>query len=59
MGIFPDRLKFSEVKPLYKKGNRAELYNYKPVSLCPIFYKLLKEPFIKDCTLTSVRILYC
>ena len=24
MGIFPDRLKFSEVKPLFKKGNRTD-----------------------------------
>ena len=32
-GIFPDRLKFSEVKPLYKKGVKTEIYNYRSISL--------------------------
>ena len=26
-GVFPDRLKFSEVKPLYKKGNTSDFSN--------------------------------
>ena len=29
-GVFPNRLKFSEIKPLYKKGIKTELSNYRP-----------------------------
>jgi len=32
-GIFPDRLKFSEVKPLYKAGDKTEFSIYRPISL--------------------------
>jgi phosphatidylinositol kinase/protein kinase (PI-3 family) len=31
--IFPQRLKYSVVKPLYKKSERNYIYNYGPVSL--------------------------
>jgi hypothetical protein len=40
-GILPDRLKFSEVKPLHKKGEKAEITNYRPISLLPPFLKSL------------------
>jgi hypothetical protein len=29
-GIFPDRLKYAIVKPVFKKGNRHEVSNYRP-----------------------------
>ena len=32
-GIFPERLKFSEIRPVHKKGPTSELSNYRPVSL--------------------------
>ena len=35
-GIFPDRLKFSEVKPLFKKGASTEFSNY-----CPILFNFV------------------
>jgi len=28
LGIFPDRLKFSEVKPIFKKGSTTDFSNY-------------------------------
>jgi hypothetical protein len=32
-GIFPDRLKYAEVKPQPKKGDKSESSNYRPISL--------------------------
>jgi len=32
-GVFPDRLKYAEVKPIFKKGNKQEISNYRPISL--------------------------
>ena len=42
-GIFPDRLKFSEVKPIFKKGAPSEVANYRPISLLPSFSKIMEK----------------
>jgi len=39
-GIFPDHLKFSILKPIYKKGNRMNPANYRPISLLASFFKV-------------------
>jgi hypothetical protein len=33
LGIFPDRLKYSEIKPLFKKGDKQNISNYRPISI--------------------------
>lgn len=36
-GIFPTRLKFSEIKPLFKKGDKMNLSSYRPIFLLTPF----------------------
>jgi hypothetical protein len=45
-GIFPDRLTFPAVKLLYKKGDKSELSNYRPISLLPTFSKIIWENYL-------------
>jgi len=42
-GIFPDRLKCSIIKPLYKKGNKRNVSNYRPISLLTSFSKIFEK----------------
>jgi len=41
-----NRLKFSEIKPIYKKGDKTLITNYRPISLLPYFKKFLKRLYI-------------
>ena len=42
-GIYPDRLKYSEVKPLFKSGNATDLAHYRPISLLTSFSKIFEK----------------
>jgi hypothetical protein len=42
-GIFPDRLKYAIVKPIFKKGNKQEISNYRTMSLLISFSKIIEK----------------
>ena len=42
-GQFPNRLKYSVVKPLYKKGERDNVDNYRPISMPSVFSKVIEK----------------
>ena len=46
-GLIPDCIKIAKVIPMYKKGTQDTLNNYRPISLLPIFNKLLEKLVFK------------
>jgi hypothetical protein len=42
-GIFPNPLKVSTVRPLYKKGDKTNMSNYRPISLLTTFSEILQK----------------
>ena len=42
-GVFPTRLKFAEVKPIFKKGEKNVTTNYRPISLLTSFSKIFEK----------------
>jgi len=43
--IFPSSLKHAEIIPIHKKGSKSDISNYRPISLLPVFSKLLEKVF--------------
>ncbi len=42
-GYFPDKLKFAKVTPIHKSKSKLECGNYPPISILPIFSKILEK----------------
>ena len=42
-GIFPEKMKISEIIPLYKTKDKHLMTNYRPVSLLPVISKVLEK----------------
>lgn len=42
-GIFPEKFKTARVIPIFKKGNVEDVKCYRPVSLLPVFSKILEK----------------
>jgi hypothetical protein len=42
-GIFPDLLKIAKVTPVFKSGEHSDLGNYRPISVLPVFSKVLER----------------
>lgn len=42
-GVFPDELKLARVVPVHKKGSRADVGNYRPISILPSLSKIFEK----------------
>ena len=42
-GIFPEWLKYSIIKPSFKKGDRTTASSYRPISLLTAFLKVIEK----------------
>jgi len=42
-GVFPDKWKTATVTPLYKKGDRYDMQNYRSILIISVFAKLLER----------------
>lgn len=47
-GIFPDALKTSIIKPMFKKENRELMKYYRPVALIPVISKIFEKYIYKE-----------
>jgi hypothetical protein len=41
-GVFPDRLKYAIIRPLYKNGDKCDACNYRPISLLTSLSKVFE-----------------
>jgi hypothetical protein len=42
-GVYPDALKIARVVPIFKKGDRNDFGNYRPISTLSVFNKILEK----------------
>jgi hypothetical protein len=47
LGVFPENWKTAKITPLYKKGDRYDVQNYRPISIISVFAKLLERLICK------------
>ena len=42
-GVFPSVLKIGNISPIYRKGPKDKLANYRPISILPVFGKIFEK----------------
>ena len=50
VGIFPGDWKLANIEPIFKKGKRSFVKNYRPISLLPVIFRVLER-----CVLAGLR----
>ena len=51
--VFPDNMKITNIKPIYKENNKEKISNYRPISILPVISKI----FERACTDQLVKYL--
>jgi hypothetical protein len=46
-GCFPDSLKIGIITPIHKGGSKIEISNYRPVTILPVFSKVLENVMLR------------
>jgi len=46
-GIYPKKMKFSLIKPIYVSGDKSSSSNYRPISLLSAFSKMSEKSHIQ------------
>jgi len=46
-GIFPTRLKYSQINPIFKKSSKTDISNYRPIPLLTSFSKVFEKVIYK------------
>ena len=41
--IFPELMKIAKIRPVFKKGDKLEIQDYRPISVLSIFSKILEK----------------
>ena len=59
-GVVPKELKKTIVRPIFKKGDKREFTNYRPISILPLFSKVVEKTMYKRIYgfLTTHNLLY-
>jgi exonuclease III len=47
-GVFPELMKISEIRPLFKKGSKDDAGNYRPIALTSSFAKIFEKAFLNQ-----------
>ena len=47
-GIFPEKNKTAKVVPIHTDGSTKEMNSYRPISLLPIFSKIMEKLWLSD-----------
>ena len=57
-GVFPDSLKLAKIIPIYKKNEKENIQNYRPIAFLSIFSKLFEKILHKRIYDFFVKIVY-
>ena len=57
--IFPDKLKVARVVPIFKKGEKCNPGNYRPISILPVISKLFEKLVNTRVIIFWKRMVYC